>query len=405
MDFTIPAYTARSMYLERIVPYVGKNVIKVLTGQRRTGKSYMLFQIMDHIKQNKPRTRIIYINKELHEFSTITTSRELLDHITASAGRSTDVAVFIDEIQDIAGFEKALRSLAATGQFDLYCTGSNANLLSGELATYLAGRYVEIKIYGLSFDEFLLFHKLPDSDESLMTYLKYGGLPFLVNIALEDRLIYDYLRNIYDAILYKDIITRHKIRNVSFLERLTEYVAGNVGSLVSAKKISDFLKSQKTNISPNIVLDYLSFLSSAFFILRVHRSDIIGKKIFEIGEKYYFEDLGLRHTLVGFQQADIGKILENIVCVHLMIHGFRVTVGKLGDREIDFVADRGSQRLYVQVAYVVPDKKTHDREFGNLGAIDDNYRKLVVSMDASAGGNYKGIEHVHIRKFLRLAFN
>ena len=400
MSVSIPSFLGRPLYMDKIAPYMGKNIIKVLVGQRRVGKSYLLYQIMAHIQKHQPRSTLIYINKELHDFASIGNSNDLLAYIKKATGPSKKASIFIDEIQDISGFEKALRSLMAQERFDIYCTGSNAFLLAGELATYLSGRYVEIKVYGLSYPEFLVFHKLPDDNDSLLKYMKYGGLPYLINLDLEDNIVYDYLRNIYNAILYKDVVRRFRIRNVSFLERLTEYCADNVGSLVSAKKISDFLKSQKTAISPNVVLNYLSFLCAAFFILRTPRSEIKGKKVFEISEKYYFEDLGLRHSITGFQQADIGKVLENMVFLDLKTRGFDVTVGKLGDKEIDFVAEKSGEKLYVQVAYLIPDQKAHDREFGNLLSISDNYRKIVVSMDDTAEGNFKGIEHMHIRKFL-----
>jgi uncharacterized protein len=400
MSVSIPSFLGRPLYMDKIAPYMNKNIIKVLVGQRRVGKSYLLYQIMAHIQKHQPRSALIYINKELHDFASIGNSNDLLAYIKKAAGPAKKASIFIDEIQDISGFEKALRSLMAQERFDIYCTGSNAFLLAGELATYLSGRYVEIKVYGLSYPEFLVFHKLPDNNDSLLKYMKYGGLPYLINLDLEDNIVYDYLRNIYNAILYKDVVRRFRIRNVSFLERLTEYCADNVGSLVSAKKISDFLKSQKTAISPNVVLNYLSFLCAAFFILRTPRSEIKGKKVFEISEKYYFEDLGLRHSITGFQQADIGKVLENMVFLDLKTRGFDVTVGKLGDKEIDFVAEKSGEKLYVQVAYLIPDQKAHDREFGNLLSISDNYRKVVVSMDDIAEGNFKGIEHIHIRKFL-----
>jgi predicted AAA+ superfamily ATPase len=379
---------------------MGKSIIKVLVGQRRVGKSYLMFQIMAHIRKTHPIFTIIYINKELHDFASIRTSDDLLVYIKKQTHSKNKNCIFIDEIQDITGFEKALRSLVAQDQFDIYCTGSNAFLLSGELATFLSGRYVEIKVYGLSYPEFLVFNDLADTNDSFMKYLKYGGLPYLINLTLDDRIVYDYLRNIYDAILFKDVVRRFHIRNVSFLERLTEYCADNVGSLVSANKISGFLKSQKMAISPSVVLNYLSFLCASFFIIRAPRSEIKGKKVFEIGEKYYFEDLGLRHSILGYRQSDIGKILENIVFLHLKIRGFDVAVGKMGDKEIDFIAESSGERMYVQVAYLIPDNKTHDREFGNLLLINDNYRKIVVSMDETAGGNYKGIEHMNIRKFL-----
>ena len=241
---------------------------------------------------------------------------------------------------------------------------------------------------------------MENNKDSFFKFIKYGGLPYLINLQLEDNIVYDYLKNIYSTILFKDIVARYSIRNVSFLENLVKYIADNTGGMVSAKKISDFLKSQRINVSPNIVLNYLSYLVSAFFIFKVQRSEIAGKKIFEIGEKYYFEDLGLRHSIVGYKQQDIGKILENLVYIHLLISGYDVTVGKLGNREIDFVCERGQDKLYVQVAYLITDEKVNEREFGNLLAIKDNYPKIVVSMDEMIGNEYQGIRHVNIREFL-----
>lgn len=397
----IKTYIQREQYLSRIEPFFDKEVIKVITGQRRVGKSYLLFQIMDMVKRLGPKDAcIIYINKELHEFDAIHDYRGLLKYIAAKSKGVKKSFVFIDEIQEITQFEKALRSLQARGGCDIYCTGSNAELLSGELAGRLSGRYIEIKVFGLSYPEFLRFHKLEESGDSFLKYVKYGGLPYLVNLKLEDDVAYEYLRTIYETILLKDIIARHGVRNVNFLERLAEFLADNTGSLVSAKRISDFLKSQKTNISPNVVLNYLSLLASAFLIFKVPRSDVAGRKIFEIGEKYYFEDLGIRHAIIGYKHNDINKILENLVFIHLKMSGYKVNVGKLGDREIDFVCEKAGERLYVQVAYLMKDETTRSREFGNLLAIKDNYPKIVVSMDEPAGGRFKGIEHVNIRNFL-----
>ncbi|NUO84295.1 ATP-binding protein, partial [candidate division KSB1 bacterium] len=279
-------------------------------------------------------------------------------------------------------------------------TGSNAKMLSGDLASYLSGRYVEIKVFGLSFPEFLAFHRLQNTPEALVQYLKFGGLPYLMNLRLEENIVFDYLRNVYNTILLKDIVARHQIRNVSFLENLVKYLADNVGSILSAKRITDFLKSQRITLSPNVVLNYLSYLVSAFFVFKVPRAEVYGRKIFEIGDKYCFEDLGLRHTVVGYQQRDINKVLENLVFSHLAISGYHVTVGKMGDKEIDFIATRENEKLYVQVAYLIPHEKAWEREFNNLLAIKDNYPKIVVSMDEAIGKQFQGIGHMHIRNFL-----
>lgn len=394
-------YIKRPHYLDRIAPFIDGDVIKVITGQRRVGKSYLLFQIMDEIRERHPDAQILYINKERHEFEDIRSHSDLIRYVEDRAGKQGRVYLFVDEIQEIDGFERAIRSLSADGGYDIYCTGSNATLLSGELATLLSGRYVEVRVYGLSYPEFLRFHDLPDDPDAFGKFLRYGGLPYLRHLALEDEIVFDYLINIYNTILLKDIVARHSIRNVDFLERLVEFLADNIGNLFSAKKISDFLKSQKIRTTPNSVLTYLSCLTSAFFIAKVRRSEIGGKKIFEISEKYYFEDIGLRNTIVGYSRRHIGQILENVVFTHLQSAGYRVTVGQMGPKEVDFVCDRKGERAYVQVAYLLPDQKTYDREFGNLLAVPDNHPKVVLSMDDMLDGDdHKGVRHMHVRRFL-----
>ncbi|MDA2936071.1 ATP-binding protein [Patescibacteria group bacterium AH-259-L05] len=396
----IKRYIKREYYLKKVKPYINKQVIKLIVGQRRVGKSYLLYQIMDLIKGIHKNCNIIYINKELHEFDHIEDYKDLLRFVKTKSKKKGKSYVFVDEIQEINQFEKALRDLHARDRYDIYCTGSNAKMLSGELATILGGRCMQIEVYSLSYREFLTFHKLKNNQDSLLQYIKYGGLPYLINLKLSDDIIYDYLKNIYNTILFKDVVSRHGIRNIYFLENLVEYLADNTGSLVSAKRISDFLKSQKVNISPNIVLDYLSYLAQAFFIFKVPRSEVQGKKIFEVNEKYYFEDLGLRHAIIGYRQTDINKILENIVFLHLRVWGYKITVGQLGDREIDFVCQKQGKKLYVQVAYLITNKKIQEREFGNLLDIKDNYPKIVVSMDEMAAGEYRGIKHARVIDFL-----
>ena len=376
-------------------------MIKVLVGQRRVGKSSLLKQLVEIIQKQDAQANVIYINKELFEFDGLRNHKDLMAIVTERTNAETNNYLFIDEIQDIENFEKALRSLQAKGAHDIYITGSNAFLLSGELATYLSGRYVEFKIYGLTYNEFLTFHNKPDSSISFQEYLKYGGLPYLININLTDDLAFEYLKNIYAAILFKDVVARHNIRNVSLLENLVTYVADNVGNLLSAKNISDFLKAQRLKVSPNVILDYLSYLEQAFFILKANREELRGKKIFVIGQKYYLEDLGLRHSLLGYRSTDIGKILENIVYLHLVIAGYTVRVGTVQNKEIDFVCTRGDDRIYVQVAYLIADETTKLREFGNLELIYDNHPKYVVSLDENASGNINGIKHLNIREFIK----
>lgn len=392
-------YIKRDNIINRIRPYIGDSLIKILVGQRRVGKSYLLYQIIDELKK-KQKSQIIYINKEDYAFDSITTYKELIQYVEKTEKKDRKVSLLIDEIQEIASFEKALRHFQLKNKYDIYCTGSNSNMLSTELSTLLAGRYIHIPIFSLSYNEFLRFHNMLDSSDSLLSYFKYGGMPHLINLKNDEQVYYEYLRNVFNTIVLKDIVAKYAIRNVPFLQDLIRFLANNIGSIVSANQISDYLKSQKISVQPKSVQEYLFYLENVLFIERVKRSDIVGKKIFAIGDKFYFEDIGMRNSIVPFQQKDINKILENAVYHHLRVNGYAILVGKTGDKEIDFIAELGSEKYYIQVAYLIKDEKTHAREFDNLLLIEDNYKKMVVSMDEFAGGNYKGIEHWHIRKFL-----
>lgn len=396
----IKKYQKRPYYLNKIKPFIDSDLIKVLIGQRRVGKSYIMFQLIDEIKKKEKGANIIYINKEDNAFENINNFNDLIKYTEEAYKKGVKNYLFIDEIQDIEKFEKALRHLSSKKMFDIYCSGSNADLLSSEIATVLSGRYIEIPIFTLSYQEFLQFHKIKSDDENFLKYIRYGGLPFLINLKLEDEIVFSYLQSIYNTIVLKDVVARFNIRNINFLNRLLEYLADNIGSLVSANRISAFLKSQKTQTTPNKVLDYLSYLCSGFIIRQVNRADIKGKKIFEINEKYYWEDLGIRNSLVGYKVSDIGKILENLVFSHLIRLGFKVNVGQLDDKEIDFVAEKNGKKIYIQVAYQISNKKVEEREFGNLLKISDNYKKIVVSMDKLIGSDYLGIKHYYIIDFL-----
>jgi hypothetical protein len=357
---------------------------------------------MDEIKKADKDANIIYINKELYEFDAIKDYKDLLNYISDKLKKKAKNYIFIDEIQEIEGFEKALRDLNATGNNDIYCTGSNANLLASDLANLLGGRFIEIPIHSLSYEEFLTFHKLDKNKESLFLYIKYGGLPYLINLKLEDEQVYGYLKTIFNTIILKDVVARFNIRNINLLERLVEYLADCEGTLISAKRISDFLKSQNLDISPNSILNYLNYLTGSFFIHKVKRQDVIGRKIFEINEKYYFEDLGLRHSLIGYRQTDINKIMENMVFSRLKYLGYKVTVGQMGVQEIDFIAEKNDKKAYFQVTYLLTSKKVVNREFGNLLKIKDNYPKYVISMDEYAKGDFKGVRHLNLIDFLTL---
>ncbi|MDR2841136.1 MAG: ATP-binding protein [Paludibacter sp.] len=395
----IPNYFRRENYTERIRPFIDTQIIKVIVGQRRVGKSYLLYQIMDEIRATHSNADILYINKELYEFDSIKNYEDLILYVHKQK-RNQKCYLFIDEIQDIDAFEKALRSFFAEGDYDIYCSGSNADMLSGELATYLSGRYVEFKIYGLSYTEFLQFHALADSDETFVKYYKFGGLPYLVNLPFDEAIVANYLRDIYNTIILKDIVGRYKIRQVRLLNDLTVYLADTVGKLFSANSISGYLKSQRVDMLPKTILEYLNYLNNAFLIKRIQPADIQGKQLLRIGEKYYFEDLGIRHSIRPFRPNDIGQVLENVVCHHLLLCGYSLSVGRFGDKEIDFIAEKAGERIYIQVAPTLREPKTRDREFDNLLNIKDNYPKMVITLDAEEGVSSQGINQIPIRKFL-----
>ncbi len=393
-------YIIRELYKKRIDRFIGKEIIKVLIGQRRVGKSYLLLQTMDSIRKQFPDSNIIYINLEVNEFEIIRTAGDLYNYIKSKAKEKELNFLMIDEIQMVPGFEKTLRSLLAEGGYDIYCTGSNAHILSGELGTYLGGRYIEIPVHALNYSEFLLFHQLDNTVDNFNTYLKYGGLPYLIHLELTDEIVFDYLKNISQSILFRDVVSRFEIRNIDFLNRLVRYLANETGNLISARGIAKFLKSQDISISITAILNYLSYLTTAMLIANVKRSDIRGKKVFEVGEKYYFNDIGLRNSIAGFSPFDMGQIIENAVYLHLISVGFSVLIGKQQDKEIDFIAERQGEKIYIQVALRIAEKQTMTREFGNLLALKDNYPKYVITLDEYSGTSYEGIKHLPLRQFL-----
>jgi len=391
----------REIYTERIRPFVNTQMIKVIVGQRRVGKSFLLYQLMNEIKNSFPNSDILYINKELYEFDNVKNYEDLIKFVREKRQNLSEKCfLFIDEIQDIAQFEKALRSFFAEGDFDIYITGSNANLLSGELATILSGRYIEFKVFGLSYAEFLQFHNLQDSDDAFTKFYKFGGLPYLINLPFNENIVMEYLKNIYNTIILKDIVDRYKLRQSRYLNDLSVYLADTVGNIFSAYRISEYLKNQRVEMSPKIILEYMNFLCNAFLIQRISPAALQGKQFLKIGEKYYFEDLGIRHAIRPFRANDIGQVLENLVCHHLMVCGYALSIGKNGEKEIDFVAEKNGEKMYVQVATTLFDEKTREREFGNLLAIKDNYPKIVVTMDKVEGASFQGIKQIPIRKFL-----
>ena len=395
-------YISRPLYIKRIEPFIDKSIIKVITGQRRIGKSYILLQISDIIKKNIPEANIIFVDKEQLAFTEIRNYMDLYQYVLKKVIGHNHNYLFVDEIQEIEEFQLCLRSLLNENKCDIYCTGSNAKMLSSELATQLAGRYIEFPIHSLSYGEFLTFNQCQDSTESLKLYLTFGGMPYIHNLTMDKNVIFEYLRNVYSTILLKDVVARESIRNVSFLENLVAYLIDNTGSLFSAQNISKYLKSQHVNIPTQTILNYLKALCNSFFIYKIQRAEIRGMKIFEIGEKYYFEDLGLHNSIQHFDfRKDINKLMGNVVCIDLLRYGYEVYVGKSGNKEIDFIASKDDHKVYIQVAYMLPDDATVRREFGNLLEIADNYPKYVVTMDEmQSGGNYKGIKQISLRNFL-----
>lgn len=392
----------RRQYLDKIRPFIGKDLIKIITGQRRIGKSYMLKQLIEEIKLSHPEGNIIYIDKELEDFSAISDSGTLHKYVKDHLIEGKENFLFIDEVQEIASFQRCLRSLLNQKACDIYCAGSNATMLSGELATLLAGRYMEFPMHGLSYPEFLEFNQVSDDKAHLNLYLTLGGMPYQHHLGLDPTIVFEYLKSLYATILLKDVVSRENIRNVSLLENLVTYLADNTGSLFSAQNISKYLKSQQVNMPAQSVINYLRALTNSYFIHKVSRADINGLKIFEIGEKFYFEDLGLRNSIRPFNyRGDIGKLMENAVYLHLLRNRYTVYVGKSGEKEIDFMGEKNGEKLYVQVVYQLGDDNVIKREFGNLAEIPDNYPKYVVTMDEVPVRNtYKGIRQVHLRDFL-----
>jgi len=397
----VRSFIPRPLYTEKIKPFIDKEIIKVITGQRRVGKSYILFQLIKEIREADSSVNIIYINKELQPYQHITDNDIFYSYVKNLLKPDVKNYLFVDEIQEITDFEKTLRSLLAENCCDIFCSGSNAKMLSGELATFLAGRYIEFKIHSLGYEEFTRFLSLENSVQTLNKYLTIGGMPYLHIIGTEEFAVFEYLRNVYSTILLKDVVARENIRNVTFLENLVEFLADNVGNLFSASNIAKYLKSQYTSVTTQSVINYLKPLSNAYFVHRVQRYDISGLKIFEVGEKYYFEDLGLRNCIRGFDtRKDINKLMENAVYLHLIQLGYKVYVGQRGATEIDFVAEKDGQTVYIQVCYMLLEESTIQREFGNLLKISDNYPKYVVTMDEYSTGNYNGVLQLHLKDFL-----
>lgn len=392
----------RQSYLDKIEHYLGKDTIIILTGQRRIGKSCILRLFRDKVSQAE-NANVIFIDKEKYEFDNIRTYKDLNDYIDARRDRQKTNYILIDEIQDIESFEKSVRNYYEESDVEMIVTGSNSNMLSSDLSTLIGGRYKEIYIQALSYEEFMLFHQLPDSDETLAKYIQFGGLPGLAKMGLEEPDAREYQSDVYHTVLLKDVIRRNQIRNVPFLENLVRFLADNAGKIISANSIAKYMKSQGEAISSTVIINYTKFLCDAYLIHKVNRYDIHGKRLFESNDKFYFEDNGLRNTLSGgSREGDIEKVIENIIYNHLKRLGYEVTVGQLQAGEIDFVCQQpNGQRAYVQASYLIGDEMTREREFGNLRAIKDNYPKFVISMTPLVNRqDADGITHLSLRRFL-----
>ena len=391
----------RPLYLNKILPYIDKNIIKVLTGQRRVGKSYILNSVADHISNINPDVNIIRINLEEFAFSHISDAESLNGEILKRLKEDRKNYIFIDEVQEVPGFEKVIRSLNLNPDIDIYVTGSNSAMLSSEIASRLAGRSIEVRVHPLSYLEYLEFHEIQDSDESVEMYLRYGGMPYLRNLPLQNTWN-EYLSGVADALVYRDIVSRHSVRNNDFLQRMLMFLADNIGRLFTAKRIADYIKSQRINGTVGSVQTYVDYICEAYLVNRVKRWNVEGKRIFEIGEKYYFEDLGIRNSIVGYRPMDKAMLLENAVYNKLMVDGYEVKIGVLSKgEEIDFIAEKDGERKYIQVALNVDDPSTAEREFGNLLNIEDNYEKILVTLRDSAPNSYNGIRMLSLREFLK----
>ena len=398
----------RDLYLEEIKKYMNKPIIKVITGMRRSGKSMILKLIQEELeKMGIVKENIIYMNFESLVFIDIKDFEALYKHIIKKTfNKKGKIYILLDEIQEVKGWEKAINSFLVDLDVDIYITGSNANLLSSELATYIAGRYIEIKIYPLSFQEYIDFasennKKTPLSiDEYFYQYLNFGGLPGIHIFNYNKEEIYQYLADVYNSILLRDVIARNNIRDIELLERVVLYIMDNIGNTFSAKSISDFLKNQGRKLSIETIYNYLKALENAFIISKVQRYDIKGKNILETQEKYYLSDLGFRHAKLGYQSNDISGYLENIVFLELLRRKYKVNIGKQDNKEIDFVANLRDENLYLQISYLLASPETIEREFSPLKSIKDNYPKMVLSMDNLPESNIEGIKRKKIIDFL-----
>ena len=397
----------RDEYIKKIVPFIDKDVIKVLTGIRRSGKSVMLKLLMEELKNRGiNENQFIYINFENLKYRNLKNYERLYDFILNKVDdKYKSYYIFLDEIQEVEEWERCVNSLRVDEDFnfDIYITGSNAKLLSGELSTYLAGRYIEFVVYPFSFKEFFEImkekNKEIDLKEAFQDYVKFGGMPFLHNLDYNYEASMQYLQDLYASIILKDITQRNNIRDTDLLERIINYVVMNIGNTFSATSISKFFKSENRKVATETILNYIKACEEAFLVYRVARNDLLGKKILNVNEKYYIADHGIREAIMENNQKNINQVLENIVYFEMLRRGYNVKIGKVDNLEVDFVCKKNDETIYIQVSYLLASEDTKEREFSVLENIKDNYPKYVLSMD-EFDMSRNGIKHVNLIKFL-----
>ena len=395
----------RPLYVDKIMAYVDTPFVKILTGVRRCGKSTILKMIMERLKteRNIPEDRIISCRFDSMEYEDMTAKQiyTLLKDQLSSTGRTY---LFLDEVQEIKGWEKVVNSLASDFDVDLYITGSNSRMMSSEIATYLTGRYISFRIFTLSFGEYLMFKSkfanVGEPKAELANYVRLGGFPATHLQAYSQDEIYTIVRDIYNSTIFSDIVKRNQVRKIDQLERVVKYTFNNVGNTFSAKSIADYLKAERRSLDNETVYSYLEKLEKAYLLHRCSRYDLQGTEILKTQEKFYLADVALRYSVLGYNADSVASSLENIVYLELCRRGYTVNVGKTGDSEIDFVAVRQNEKIYVQVTQEINSEKTEKREYSRLLEIPDNYPKFVLTTDEFAGGNYEGIKTMHIADFL-----
>ena len=395
----------RPLYMDKIMAYTDTPFVKILTGVRRCGKSTILKMIMERLKTewHIPDERIISCRYDSMEYVDLT-AKDMYDQLKSRLSTEGKTYLFLDEVQEIEGWERVVNSLASDFDVDLYVTGSNSRMMSSEIATYLTGRYISFRIFTLSFGEYLMFKRqyapVSDAKTELANYVRLGGFPATHLQAYSQEEVYTIVRDIYNSTIFSDIVRRSQIRKIDQLERIVKYTFNNVGNTFSAKSIADYLKSEHRSLDNETVYNYLEKLEKAYLLHRCIRYDLQGRELLKTQEKFYLADVALRYSVLGYDADSVAASLENIVYLELCRRGYTVNVGKTDGGEIDFVAERQNEKLYVQVTQEIRSEKTAKREYERLLEIRDNYPKYVLTTDAFAGGNYQGIRTMHIADFL-----